>query len=814
VSGGGMAVYKMKKRTEQLTEWRIRNESRTQNKDEIQINGLHATVAVAGWLLGRVDFQRSWGIMPTDPAIKDKTELLQRFFAVHGPEKVQFCRALLKAEEMKEKELKKAKKERKENATTMTENDSGLWVGLERRYGRDPDHLVPFDTIGEEPVLPIETERLIAETLQKFVLPNSIRLGEIFVNNSMLTKMEAMNAEYFGIGLEEGDDDSDSFKEKIDGEDPPAESDEILAVMEAMNRQVSSASLESSESDASSRKVTQKGITGTHLPLPPMSDTEGDSSDETIRTVDFAEENVMVDQAINAEVDYEKSTVPNEIGGNLTDYVETPSVQDQQHAVYRKSIKSASHDEDATDQLSFVADEKREVENGVKVPETQESSTPDLSADPESSGVGLNNVDKEVEDDNFDIQLTSETTAGSSVGDESKLKTELPILALPHKVFCPAALALEVAGSKNADDDADGVADRKPTETKETHVEIYNEQHNSCTLPVSITKDEIKDDGSVTSKGSKESDKTVDSREELAKRDHDVVVWDWQASFGGELYTITWETDLLSRLCRVVNLMFAEIGSQVSKQLAQTTIIGGVVAAVHIPSAMATCLNVIDDPYQLISFRSDYAGMELAKCLLHSEEHRPVSLVGYSFGARVIFSCLQELAKHQLKWEKQRKITMEKENEVSAESVEDEEPKKVGWRIKKAAAARAARKEWVNYAREPASIIEDVCLIGMPKLIDLNEWVTCREIVGGRVINSYSQSDFFLKYLFQIRTWKGVSRVTAGTYPIQGVEGVENYDVTAFVSTHGRYPLVVPQILQEVGFGQPSYLAKNVSEGA
>ena len=792
VSGGSIAGYKMKKRTEQLTEWRIRNESRTQNQDVVKINGLHATVAVSGWLIDRVDFQRSWGIMPTDPAIQNKTELLQRFFAVHGPEKVQFCEALLKAEQQKEKEMKKAEKQKKEKTTTVTENASGLWVGLERRYGRDPDHLVPFDTMGEEPVLPMETERIIAASLQKFVWPNSIRLGEIYINNSTLTKMEAVNAENFGMGFEEGDEDSDSCQEKSDDEDPPAECEgEILAVMDAMNRQVSTASLESSERDAIERKVQ----------IPSISNSEGDSSGETPRTIDSTKENKVFDRATKAEVDHEMSSVPNQIGGSLTDHVESPF----------ELLQSTSRDEDAIDQPSLVADENKHVENGLNVSGPKGSSMPDLSADPENSA-GLNNFDKEVEDDNWDVHPIKETNGESSVGG---VKTKMPMLVLPRKVVDPAALSLQLACSKNVDDNAGGVTYIKQIETKETHVELFGEQHKSCSSPDNIiTQDDIKEDASVTSKGSKESDKTTDSREELAKRDHDVVIWDWQASFGGELYTVTWETDLLTRLCRVVNLMFKEIGRQGAQQLASFTVLGGVVAAVHIPAAMGTCLNVIDDPYQLISFRSDYAGIELANCLLHSEEHRPVSLVGYSFGTRVIFSCLQELARHQLKWEKQQRMTREKPNEKSAESVEDEEPKKVGWRIRRAAAARAARKEWVNYAREPASIVEDVCLIGMPRLIDLNEWVTCREIVGGRVINAYSQSDFFLKYLFQIRTWKGVSRLTAGTYPIQGVEGVENYDVTAFVSTHGRYPLVVPQILQEVGFGQPSYFAKKVSEGA
>ena len=276
--------------------------------------------------------------------------------------------------------------------------------------------------------------------------------------------------------------------------------------------------------------------------------------------------------------------------------------------------------------------------------------------------------------------------------------------------------------------------------------------------------------------------------EESAKKDdHDMVVWDWEGSFNGDMYTLTWETELLTRLCRVVNLLFVEIGAQVSRELAKQTMIGGVVAAVAIPSALMTASNIIDDPYQMISNRSDYAGVELARCLLKSDEHRPVTLVGFSFGARVIFSCIRELARHQLLWEEQQRF-----NDL---------PEDVKISLKKKYRRRRARQ--MQYKREPASIVEDAVFIGMPRLLDLKEWVKCREIVGGRVVNCYNRSDWFLSYLFQIRCMQGVSRWTAGTHPVEGVDGVENHDITEFVSTHGRYPLIVPQILHRIGLGQP-----------
>ncbi len=47
-----------------------------------------------------------------------------------------------------------------------------------------------------------------------------------------------------------------------------------------------------------------------------------------------------------------------------------------------------------------------------------------------------------------------------------------------------------------------------------------------------------------------------------------------------------------------------------------------------------------------LRFTSSVAGIELANALLaHAHGHRPVNLVGYGLGARVIFFCMKELTK-------------------------------------------------------------------------------------------------------------------------------------------------------------------------
>ena len=108
------------------------------------------------------------------------------------------------------------------------------------------------------------------------------------------------------------------------------------------------------------------------------------------------------------------------------------------------------------------------------------------------------------------------------------------------------------------------------------------------------------------------------------------------------------------------------------------------------------------------------------------------------------------------------------------------------------------------YKREPASIVEDVVLIGMPMLMVAKEWISVHELVGGRLINCHNKSDWISSYMINIRCWNGVSR-TCGVHGIPDIEGVENYEVSHLAPTHGQYPLAVPHILHEIGYGEPCH---------
>jgi hypothetical protein len=293
--------------------------------------------------------------------------------------------------------------------------------------------------------------------------------------------------------------------------------------------------------------------------------------------------------------------------------------------------------------------------------------------------------------------------------------------------------------------------------------------------------------GAASSNGSTEQKET-----ELPK--HLMTVWDYQATYGGELYTVKWESDLLIELCDSVADMIIAILENTTRQLLKVTAVGALLTAVAIPAVLLSALNIIDGTWTLAIERSDEAGKELAKSLLFSRAgHRPVTLIGFSMGARVIYSCLKELARYQEKWEDARESRLKLSRRMSNKD--------------------ASTDEEINFAvddkikvfdgmREPASIVEDVIFMGLPNHLNLTSWVACRQVVGGRLVNCYSRKDLILSLMFQSKKiTRGLKKV-CGTCAVE-VPGVENFDVSDLVGGHIDYCLATGEILKRVRHGQP-----------
>jgi len=265
-----------------------------------------------------------------------------------------------------------------------------------------------------------------------------------------------------------------------------------------------------------------------------------------------------------------------------------------------------------------------------------------------------------------------------------------------------------------------------------------------------------------------------------------MTAWDYHADYGGELYTVRWESDLLIELCDSVSDMAVDLAGNAAKEILKQTALATLITAITIPYALVRAANMIDGTWTLAIERADLAGIELARSLLESKAgHRPVVLLGFSMGSRAIYSCLKELARHQELWEDQQ------ENNKDGRDVKKHRRRE-----------KISKNDKLVYTREPASIIEDAILMGTPNHLNMQSWEACRCVVAGRLVNCYSKNDLILSLMFQINRLSGALRPVCGTSAVN-VPGVENYDVSPFISAHSDYCTMVGFILRLVRHGCP-----------
>lgn len=155
--------------------------------------------------------------------------------------------------------------------------------------------------------------------------------------------------------------------------------------------------------------------------------------------------------------------------------------------------------------------------------------------------------------------------------------------------------------------------------------------------------------------------------------------------------------------------------------------------------------RIIDSPFSIANVKSEKAGEVLADALINNAQgERPVTLIGYSLGARVIYTCLMTLAE-----------------------------------------------------RRAFGLVESVVLVGAPTPLTVSEWRKVRRVVSGRVVNIYSTNDYIPAFLY---CTSSIQYGVASLQKVQGVKGVENVDVSVLVSGHTRYRYLAGSILKKIGF--------------
>lgn len=81
----------------------------------------------------------------------------------------------------------------------------------------------------------------------------------------------------------------------------------------------------------------------------------------------------------------------------------------------------------------------------------------------------------------------------------------------------------------------------------------------------------------------------------------------------------------------------------------------------------------------------------------------------------------------------------------------------------------------------------------------------CRKIAAGRFVNCYVPRDMVLQLMFRhnLMTSSGIFQTPCGTAPVN-IAGIEDYDVSQFVSWHADYCVAIRSILRMIGHGQPT----------
>ncbi|CAI7603510.1 unnamed protein product [Penicillium pancosmium] len=212
-----------------------------------------------------------------------------------------------------------------------------------------------------------------------------------------------------------------------------------------------------------------------------------------------------------------------------------------------------------------------------------------------------------------------------------------------------------------------------------------------------------------------------------------------------EVFALRWETQPLLKLGNAISaLVTSAAWSVAGREVLARTVFSTIMSAVMLPLGLLKVAGIVDNPFSVAKSRSDKAGEVLADALIDKVQgERPVTLIGYSLGSRLIFSCLQSLAK-----------------------------------------------------RGAYGLVENVILMGSPTPSNGEHWRRIRSVVSGRVVNAFSENDNVLAFLYRTSSLQlGV----AGLQPVENVPGVENIDVSDMISGHLRYQFLLGKIISSIG---------------
>lgn len=237
-------------------------------------------------------------------------------------------------------------------------------------------------------------------------------------------------------------------------------------------------------------------------------------------------------------------------------------------------------------------------------------------------------------------------------------------------------------------------------------------------------------------------------------------------SIMGDVFSVLWEPDMMREMGNALYILYSETLVMGVQSVLAVTVAGGLLGALAWPLWLTKLGYLIDNPWSNALTRAEAAGKILADILARRQLGvRPITLVGFSLGARAIFYALLELAK-----------------------------------------------------KKAFGVVQNVYIFGTPVSANDKTWREARSVAAGRFVNGFSRTDWILGYLH--RATSGGLRSIAGLHPVERVADVENVDVTTSVPGHLQYRAFMPLVMSEVGFrvtqdwfDEPEDLSKLDREG-
>jgi len=223
------------------------------------------------------------------------------------------------------------------------------------------------------------------------------------------------------------------------------------------------------------------------------------------------------------------------------------------------------------------------------------------------------------------------------------------------------------------------------------------------------------------------------------------LVRDWSAMLGAnphaDHFALRWESEHLMRLSSALASLTGHAAWRTAvKAFAKRATRAGA-ALLEWPHIILQLASLIDNPWHVARNRAEDAGALLGKLLADRVQgRRPVTLVGFSLGARVIVHALEELAD-----------------------------------------------------RGDAGVVENVLLLGGAVSIDHERAGKLATVVSGRMINGFGTADYVLRFLYR------ATELLERPVGLGPVEGFENVDLTDLVNGHLSYRSALREIFEHIG---------------